>query len=432
MYDHFSIARVLVIAPKRVAQETWPAEIKKWAHTRKLTYSVILGTAKKRMAALNADADIYIINRENIVWLIEQFGHYVNKTSKTGFVFDRLWKFDTVVLDELSNYKDPSTRRFKMLKKARPHMARIIGLTGTPSPNSLLDLWAQVYLLDMGERLGKTMSGYRERYFTPAGFTKTAHGALVATSYEIRPGAEEEIYRLVGDICISMKSIDHLELPAVFNKTTAITLKPQDRKFYDALERDSIAEIDFTDHIIDAESAASLSSKLHQLSQGAIYVNPDDKDWMRVHDEKLDALEEIIEEAAGQPVLVFYWFKHDLERLRTRFKRAKTLDDNNALQDWNNGKVGVLLAHPMSAGHGLNLQSGGHIIVWFALTWSLELYQQSNARLNRQGQTKPVTINHLVVKDSVDERILDVLEGKSVRQDALMGALKAVMTKHKA
>lgn len=430
MYDHFTIARVLVVAPLRVAQDTWPEEIKKWAHTKGFTYSLILGSAKERRKAAAAEADIYIINRENVVWLIEEFGHYVNKKKKTGFTFDEPWKFDTVVLDELSNYKDPSTERFKMLKKARPYMDRVIGLTGTPSPNSLIDLWAQIYLLDMGERLGKTITGYRERYFTPASYTKNHQGRLIATSYELRPGSEEAIYQAIGDICVSMKSIDHLQLPDVFSKVVPVRMKPKDRQLYDELEKENIAELE-NQEVIDAESAASLSSKLHQLAQGAIYTNPEEKEWQLVHNEKLDALEELIEEAAGQPVLVFYWFKHDLQRLQERFKQAKKLDGPQEIQDWNAGKIPVLLAHPMSAGHGLNLQKGGHIIAWFSLTWSLELYQQANARLNRQGQTKPVTINHLVVKDTVDERILDVLQGKAERQDALMEAVKAVLTKHR-
>jgi SNF2 family DNA or RNA helicase len=440
MFDHFTIARVLVIAPLRVAQDTWPEEIKKWDHLKHLKVSLILGDARERKRALEAEADIYVINRENVIWLIEEFGHYVNKKKQTGFTFDRPWKFDTVVLDELSNYKDQGTKRFKLLKKARPYMDRVIGLTGTPSPNSLIDLWAQMYLLDMGERLGKTITGYRERYFMPSSYTKNSAGRLIATGYELRPGSEEAIYQAIGDICVSMKSIDHLQLPEVFSKIIPIRLPKAARAVYDELEKESIVELQ-GGQVIDAESAASVSSKLHQLAQGAIYLNPVDdltgevrgpgpKEWKLIHDEKLDALEELIDEAAGNPVLVFYWFKHDLERLKARFKQAQTLDGPQQIQNWNAGKVPLLLAHPMSAGHGLNLQAGGHIIAWYSLTWSLELYQQANARLNRQGQTKPVTINHLVVKDTIDERILEVLEGKASRQDALMEAVKAVLTKH--
>lgn len=440
MFDHFTIARVLVIAPLRVAQDTWPEEIKKWDHLKHLKVSLILGDARERKRALEAEADIYVINRENVIWLIEEFGHYVNKKKQTGFTFDRPWKFDTVVLDELSNYKDQGTKRFKLLKKARPYMDRVIGLTGTPSPNSLIDLWAQMYLLDMGERLGKTITGYRERYFMPSSYTKNSAGRLIATGYELRPGSEEAIYQAIGDICVSMKSIDHLQLPEVFSKIIPIRLPKAARAVYDELEKESIVELQ-GGQVIDAESAASVSSKLHQLAQGAIYLNPVDdltgevrgpgpKEWKLIHDEKLDALEELIDEAAGNPVLVFYWFKHDLERLKARFKQAQTLDGPQQIQNWNAGKVPLLLAHPMSAGHGLNLQAGGHIIAWYSLTWSLELYQQANARLNRQGQTKPVTINHLVVKDTIDERILEVLEGKASRQGALMEAVKAVLTKH--
>jgi SNF2 family DNA or RNA helicase len=430
MYDYFSIARVLIVAPLRVAQDTWPEEIKKWAHTKDFKYSLILGTAAERTKALHTEADLYIINRENVVWLIEQHGQYLNKKKKTGFVLKKPWKFDTLVLDELSNYKDPNTKRFKLLKKARPHIDRVIGLTGTPSPNSLIDLWAQIYLLDLGQRLGKTITGYRERYFQPAGYTRNNQGRLITTSYKLRPGSEEAIYKIIGDICVSMKSIDHLQLPAVFTKDLHVRLKSKDRSLYNELEKENIAEL-ANKEVIDAESAASLSSKLHQLAQGAIYTNPEEKKWEPVHNEKLEALAELIEEANGQPVLVYYWFKHDLQRLTARFKEARKLEGPAEIQDWNAGKINLMLAHPMSAGHGLNLQKGGHIIVWFSLTWSLELYQQANARLNRQGQTKPVTINHLVVKDTIDERILEVIQGKAERQDALMEAVKAVMTKYK-
>jgi SNF2 family DNA or RNA helicase len=435
MFDYFTVGRVLVVAPLRVAQDTWPAEMDKWDHTNGFKTSLIIGTAKQREKALRAEADIYIINRENVVWLIEKFGRYTNKKRKTGFVFNKAWPFDTVVLDELSNYKDPTTRRFKMLKKVRPYIKRIIGLTGTPSPNTLIDLWAQVYLLDMGQRLGLTQAIYKERYFTPGSYTRSLQGRLIATSYDLRPGAEEAIYKAIGDICVSMKSIDHLKLPDVFYKQIRVRLKPKDKKIYEELEKEFIVELD-TSEVIDAEAAAALSGKLHQLAQGAIYLNADSdipsREWRLIHNEKLNALEELIEEAAGTPVLVYYWFKHDLERLKERFKQAKTLDEPNYFTEWNAGRIPLLLAHPMSAGHGLNLQDGGHIIAWYSMTWSLELYQQSNARLNRQGQTKPVIINHLVAKDTIDEHILDVLAGKAERQDALMEAVKAVLTKYKS
>ena len=429
MYDHFEIARVLVVAPLRVAQDTWPEEIKKWEHTKKLTFSLILGSAKERKAALETEADIYVINRENVVWLIERYGRYSDKQRKTGFIFNKPVPFDTIVLDELSSYKNQSTSRFKMMKKVRPYVKRMIGLTGTPAPNGLIDLWSQMYLLDQGERLGKTVSSYRQKYFIPAGYIKNKYGNLVTTKYELRQGAEEEIYAAIGDICISMKSIDHLKLPEVFYTNIKVGLDPEERALYLELEKESIIEL-IDGEIIDAETAASVSSKLHQLAQGAIYNGGEERAWSLVHDEKLDALEELIEEANGQPLLVYYWFKHDLERLKARFKKAKTLDGPKEIHDWNDGKIELLFAHPASAGHGLNLQAGGHLIVWFSMTWSLELYQQANARLNRQGQTQPVTINHIVAKDTIDERILEVLEGKAEKQDALMEAVKASVTKY--
>lgn len=426
-FNYFCIGKVLVVAPKRVAQETWPAEIAKWEHAKDFTYSVVIGTEKQRLQALRTKADIYIINRENIIWLFEQYGEYVNKKQKTGFHLKKLWPFDTLVIDELSSFKNFSGKRFKMLKRMRNNFNRIIGLTGTPAPRNLLDLWAQLYLIDGGERLGPTMSCYREVYFYPTSYTKNQKGDLIATEYAPKDGCEDEIYKRIGDVCISMKSIDFLELPEVFYKTTNIELKPGSRKIYDNLERDFIVE--FQNSVIDAVSAGVLSNKLQQIAQGAIY--DEEKNIIPVHSEKLEALDDLLAEAQGKPVLLFYWFKHDFERLRARYSFSNTLDDTNIIERWNRGEISLLLAHPGSSGHGLNLQEGGHIVVWFSLTWSLELYQQANARLNRQGQKNPVTINHLVVKDSIDERILEVLEGKKQGQDSLMEAVKAIVSKHK-
>lgn len=448
--DYFQVGRILVIAPKNVALGTWPAEIKKWKHTRGLTIALIMGGPKARQKAFNSEADIHIINIDNIAWLIEQHGHYVMPNKKTGFTFDRKWRFDTVVLDELSGFKSAGSKRFKLLKKARPHMNRVIGLTGTPAPNSLMDLWAPMYLLDMGERLEKTVTAFRDRYFRPADYAYNHKGERIVSKYELRDGSEEAIYNAIGDICVSMKAIDHLELPEVTYKDIKIKMWPDAQKLYNELEKKNIAE--YKNTVIDARSAASLSSKLHQLAQGAIYTSQDEfdpvafdfcmengipyqipnqksKEWEHVHDEKLKALDQIIEEAAGNPVMVLYWFQHDLARLKKHFKKAKTMEGPQQIKDWNDGKIPILLLQPASAGHGLNLQFGGHIVVWFSMYWSLELYQQANARLNRQGQTKPVSINHLIVEGTIDERILDVLQGKADQQNALMEAVKAIMEK---
>lgn len=428
--DYYRANKALVVAPLRVAQDTWPDEIQKWDQLKGLRVSSIMGTEKERLRGLYADADIYLINRENVAWLIELHGDYRDKKKRTGFHLTKRWKFDTLVLDELSNYKDPTIRRFKLLEKVRPYLKRIIGLTGTPAPNSLIDLWAQIYLLDGGQRLGYTFKQYKDQYFDATKHTKNVHGKLIDTAWALKPGAEDAIYAAISDICVSMKSIDHLKLPPVFFKYSSISLPPAARKSYKELEKDSIVELANGD-IIDAASASSVSSKLHQLAQGAIYNDPEERTWTQVHDEKIEALADKIEALAGNPVLVFYWFQHDLQRLKAKFKNAGTLEGTADIKKWNEGKTAVLLVHPMSAGHGLNLQHGGHNIVWFSLTWSLELYQQANARLNRQGQTKPVSIDHLIVKDSVDEKIMDVLLGKAERQDALMDAVKAVLTKYK-
>lgn len=419
IYDRFDVSRVLVIAPLRVADATWAAEVNKWDHLKHLTVSKVLGSAADRLRALQQEADIYVINRENVQWLLEQYGKYKDKARKTGFIFTKPWPFDMVVIDELSSFKSPKSIRFKMLKKALPHVNRIVGLTGTPAPNGLLDLWPQVYLLDEGQRLGATMTEYRERYFQSTGYIKN-QGRLIATDFYPKPGAEEKIYSKLGDICVSMKAEDWLEMPERIDNMVEVKLTNELKEKYKELQREFILELQ--DQVIDAVTAAALIGKLQQFNQGAIYT---ETGWTKVHDLKMEALDELIEEANGKPVLLFYWFKHDRERLLERYKQAKELKSEKDILTWNEGKTKLLIAHPASAGHGLNLQAGGNIIVWFGLTWSLELYQQANARLHRQGQTQSVIIHHLIMKDTVDEDIMRALDNKADGQDELMAAVKA-------
>lgn len=411
MHDYFDVQKVLIIAPLRVANFTWPDEIAKWQHTRYLTHSKILGTVKQRTDAIKADADIYIINRENIVWLVNYF-----KAKE--------WPFDMVVIDELSSFKSTSAKRFRALRKVRPFMKRVVGLTGTPAPNGLIDLWPQLYLLDQGERLGTTVTGYRSRYFVAGAGDPSRH---IVFEWIPKKEAEENIYEKISDICVSMKSADHLIMPDRVNHTVEIVLPAAARKKYDQLEKDLL--LPFVEGDVVADNAAVLSNKLLQLANGAIY--DEDQQVHLVHDEKLNRLEEIIEMSNGKPVLVFYAYKHDLSRLQERFKDATKLETDADFKKWNKGEIPILLTHPASAGHGLNMQDGGSTIVWFGLTWSLELYQQANARLHRQGQKERVDIHHLIVKDSVDEKVILALEGKSEGQDALMEAVKARLDKYK-
>lgn len=431
MYNYFTITKVLVIAPLRVAEDTWSTEISKWDHISHLTIAKILGSAAVRQKALHEEADIYIINRENVQWLLEQFGDYKDKRKKTGFYFKEPWPFDMVVIDELSSFKSQKSIRFKMLKKARPYIDRIVGLTGTPAPNGLLDLWPQLYLLDGGERLGKAEGHYKQRYFRPSDFIRNRSGMLIPSKYELVEGGEEAIYDKIGDICISMKSEDWLDLPERIDNFIEVNLGDHYMAQYKELEKESILELG--SDVIDAGSAAAISNKLQQFAQGEIYT--EDKSTIHIHDKKLEALDELIEEANGKPVLVFYWFKHDEARLLERYNKKKAkirkLNTSKDIQDWNDGKIDILLAHPASAGHGLNLQRGGSTIIWFGMTWSLELYQQANARLHRQGQTKAVIIHHLMAKGTVDERIAAVLSGKEEVQNALMYAVRAIIDQHK-
>ncbi len=407
LYDQFESCKVLVIAPLRVAQTTWPAEVRKWDHLNHLKISLVLGTAKQRQAALQAWADIYIINRENVEWLVNEYG--------------RDWPFDMVVIDELSSFKSSKARRFRALRKVRPMINRIVGLTGTPAPNGLIDLWPQVYLLDQGEHLGKTVTGYRDRYFEPGRRSRT-----VIFTWDPKPGAEEAIYKKLEDLCVSMSAEDWLDMPDKIDVEVKVQLPDPAREAYLQLERDLI--LPFIGGDITADTRAILSNKLLQMANGAVY-DEDRKVW-EIHEAKLEVLEDLVESANGQPILLFYAYKHDLARIQKRLPAARELQTEKDIEDWNSGKVPVMLAHPASAGHGLNLQDGGHIIIWFGLTWSLELYQQANARLHRQGQQQGVIVHHLIAEGTIDEDVMRALAGKDNTQAALMEAIKARIEKY--
>lgn len=411
LHDRFEVARVLVVAPLRVAESTWPAEAAKWDHTRHLRISKVLGSERERIKALDAEADIYVINRENVEWLV---GHY-----------GKAWPFDMVVIDELSSFKSSKAHRFRALRKVRPLIKRIVGLTGTPAPNGLLDLWPQVYLLDQGERLGRTLTGYRERYFDPDKRSRTT-----IFTWAPKPGAEEAIYAKMSDLCVSMRAEDWLELPERLDNVVSVRLPTGAREKYRWLERDLLLTVD--ERAITADTAAVLSNKLLQLANGAVYDEAGGV--VELHDAKLEALDDVIEAANGQPVLVFYGFRHDLNRLlrHLRGAGARALSTAADIEDWNAGRVPVLLAHPASAGHGLNLQAGGHIVVWFGLTWSLELYQQATARLHRQGQKHGVIVHHLVAEGTVDEDVMTALSSKAAGQEALLAAVRARIEQVKA
>ncbi|OSB13759.1 DEAD/DEAH box helicase [Clostridium botulinum] len=398
--------KILVIAPLRVAEDTWSTEVDKWDHINHLKISKILGTPKQRIDAVEKNADIYVTNRENVVWLVDNY--FKN------------WKWDTCVIDELSSFKSSKAKRFRALKKVRPYFKRIIGLTGTPAPNSLIDLWPQIYLLDGGKRLGRTITSYRQQYFNPG-----KRNQYIVYNWELKDGAEKQIHKKIGDICISMMAKDYLDIPERIDNVININLSKNAINKYKQLEKDLVLELGKDD--ITAANAAVLTNKLLQMSNGAIYS--EDKQAIEIHEEKLKALLDIIEVANGKPVLIFYSFKHDFDRI-VNFLKSKKLDaigleDSKDIKKWNNGEIPILLVHPASAGHGLNLQYGGNIIVWFGLTWSLELYQQANARLHRQGQKETVVINHLVSKDTVDEDVIKALGSKEVNQNVLLEAVKA-------
>ena len=402
LFDSFEAHRILVVAPLRVARDTWPAEIEKWEHLQHLTYSVVVGTPKERRAALMANADITIINRENLQWLIED----------SGFPFT----YDMVCIDELSSFKNHKSKRFQALMKVRPKVKRIIGLTGTPSSNGLMDLWAEFKLLDMGQRLGRFITQYRNDYFLP-----DKRNGQIIYSYKPMPFAEDAIYRKISDMTISMKSTDHLKMPELVSSRYEVKLSEAEAQRYDDLKQELILQL--PEGEVTAANAASLTGKLVQLANGAIYS--DDGDTVEFHDRKLDALEDIIEAANGKPLLVAYWFKHDLQRIKQRFE-VREIKSSKDITDWNKGNIPVAVIHPASAGHGLNLQAGGSTLIWFGLTWSLELYQQTNARLWRQGQTAgTVVIQHIITKGTIDERILKALSLKELTQNSLIDAVKA-------
>lgn len=411
MLDDLTITKVLVIAPLRVARDTWPMEVVKWDHLKELDVSVIVGDLKARKAAVSANALIYIVNRENVKWLIDYY-------EKNGLK----WDFDCVVIDELSSFKNYQSQRFKYLRKVRPFVKRWIGLTGTPTSNGLMDLWAEIGILDGGERLGRFIGRFRDAYFKP-GSMNPATG--VVFSYIPRPGAEQQIYERISDITISMKAIDHLQMPECLYVNHEVEMDAQERKLYDQLKKDLIIPLEDGD--IDAANAASLSNKLLQMSNGAVY--DENKEARVIHSRKLEMLEDLIEAANGQPVLIAYWFKHDRARIAEHLTAAgyspRDMRSSEDIADWNAGKIPVALIHPASAGHGLNIQEGGHILIWFGLTWSLELYQQTNARLWRQGQKETVTIHHIVTKNTVDEDVLAALASKDVTQEKLIAAVKA-------
>ena len=411
MLDTFDVSKVLVVAPLRVARDTWPAEVEKWEHLKFLSISVIVGDVKTRIGALNHPSLVYVINRETVKWLVEYY-------EKNGL----RWDFDMVVIDELSSFKNHQSQRFRFLRKIRPFVKRFVGLTGTPTSNGLMDLWAEIGILDGGQRLGKFIGRYREAYFK-AGSMNPQTG--VVFQYVPREGAEEQIYEKISDIMISMKALDYLNMPECVMASHEVEMSTQEKKLYDMLARDLLIPLEDGD--IDAANAAALSGKLLQMANGAVY--DENGTARRIHNHKLEALEDLIEAANGQSVLVAYWFKHDKKRIEEHLTKMgcspRDIKNSEDIRDWNAGNIPVALIHPASAGHGLNIQQGGHILIWFGLTWSLELYQQTNARLWRQGQTDVVTIHHIITKGTVDEDVMAALEEKDVTQEKLIAAVRA-------
>ncbi len=399
LLDYFEVRKVLVIAPLRVARDTWTGELEKWEHLSGIQLSAVIGSERERITALNRRANVYVINRENVEWLVGRYR----------------WDFDMVVIDELSSFKSHKAKRFKALRKVRPVVERIVGLTGTPAPNGLIDLWAEIGILDMGQRLGRFIGGYRERFFLP-----DKRGREMIYSYKPKDGAEEAIYQLLSDICISMKAADYLEMPECVYNRVEVSMSEKEMSLYRRLEKDML--LPYEDSDIDAGNAAGLSNKLMQMANGAVY--DEYGDVKHIHDRKLEALEDLVEAANGKPVLIAYGYKHDKERIKQRLG-AVEMDTAEDMQQWNAGEIPVAVIHPASAGHGLNLQAGGSTLIWFGLTWSLELYQQMNARLWRQGQEETVVIHHLIAKDTLDERVMESLEKKDCGQSALVEAVKA-------
>ena len=414
MFDSFDVGKVLVIAPLRVAKTVWPEERDTWEHANFLKMSVIVGSAKQREAAMRVPADIYVINRENVKWLVD----YLEKRRIP-------WPFDMVVIDELSSFKNHQSQRWKALRKVRPQIKRLVGLTGTPASNGLMDLWAETFLVDKGARLGRFITRYREAYFKPAGMNPY-NG--VVYNYEPLPGAEEAIYSKISDITVSMKALDYLDMPEQLMVNHYVDMEPQERKLYDDMKKQLLVEVDGEE--IDAANAAVLSGKLLQMANGAIYNEA--RQMRIIHNRKLEMLGDLIEQANGQNVLVAYWYQHDHERIQEYLTdlgyKPRDLKSDQDIADWNAGKIQVGLISPASAGHGLNIQKGGHILIWFSLVWSLEMYQQTNARLWRQGQKEVVTIHHIVTRDTVDGDVLNALKHKDMTQQNLISAVKAHLT----
>lgn len=416
MFDYCEVNSVLVIAPKRVAENVWAEEAVKWEHTKHLRFSKIVGTERQRLLALKTKADIYIVSRDNIAWLCSLYAAKL--------------PFDMIVIDELSSFKSHQSQRFKSLRLSRPFLKRVVGLTGTPAPNGLIDLWAQMYLIDRGARLEKTITAYRNKYFRPG-----ASNGYVVYKYNLAPDSERLIQERISDICMSMEADDYLEMPERTDNFIKVTMPKHIKTMYDELERENILEligIEDDGAVINAANAAALSNKLLQFANGALY--DENREVHAVHDLKLDALSEIIDSSNGQPVLVAWTYQFDRDRIISRFKhlRPRELKTSDDIKDWNNGKIQLMLAHPASAGHGLNLQAGGNIIVWFGQTWSLELYQQFNARLYRQGQTKHVTIHHIITEDTHDVDVISALRSKDKTQNNLMNSIKAKIDKYKS
>ena len=415
MFDRFEVSKVLVIGPLRVSSSVWPEERLKWDGLDFLQMSVVVGSAKQREAALRKPADVYVVNRENVKWLIDYF-------EKRRIP----WPFDMVVIDELSSFKNHSSQRWKALRKVRPKIKRIVGLTGTPAANGLMDLWAEVFLIDKGERLGRFISRYRDKFFALAGMNPYTG---VVYSYVPLPGAEDAIYNRISDIAVSMKAIDYLDMPEFVPVTHTVEMNEDERELYDEMKKELLVEVDGEQ--IDAANAAVLSGKLLQMANGAIYNA--DKDVREIHRQKLLMLEDLIEQANGQNVLVAYWYGHDHDRIKKHLTdkgyRPRDIKTDADIADWNEGKINIGLISPASAGHGLNIQKGGHILIWFSMIWSLEMYQQTNARLWRQGQTQVVTAHHIVCRDTVDEDVLKALEQKDTTQQNLIAAVKAELTR---
>ena len=412
LQELFCIDKVLIIAPKKVAEDTWTREAAKWDHLNDLRISPVLGTEKQRRAAMATPADLYVINRENVQWLVENYG-------------DK-WPFDAVVIDELSSFKSSKAKRWRLLKRVAPLCKVVWGLTGTPASNGYMDLFAEMYIIDSGKHLGRTLTAFRDRYFNPG-----ARKGHIVYEWKLKPGAKERIDETLAEFCLSMKACDWIDLPARIDVNHFVHMSPAEQKIYDKLKQDKVIPLlegkmtesfDDADHAILGDTAAALTGKLLQMANGAVY--DDDGNWVHIHDSKLDALAEIYEAANGDPLLVFYNYKHDLDRIRARFPEAQTLDTADDIRAWNDGEIPLLLCHPASVAYGLNMQEGGHIIVWFGPTWSLELYQQANARLLRQGQTDTVFIHHILTDGTLDEKVIRALDKKDSVQESLLRALK--------